>query len=378
MKNFRYILEPYKGTGTRHTCPMCKHKNEFSLYIDTETGLPVDSMVGKCNREMNCGYHYSPADFFKDNPDRTLSATMPRQETPQNQPQPVAVEIPQEFLPTLNRVEHNNLFKFFVSLFGEETTRDVFEAYRVGTSYHWRNHNGYSCVFPQIDAEGRLRQLKVIAYNPDNGKRLHKEHTAERHTKNGYVPDEGNADKVWFAGKHLLNDYDARLTQCFFGEHLINAHSTVGIVESEKTAMIASIYLPDCVWLATGGKNGCKWTSPDVAKVLKGKKVILYPDLKCFDEWRAKADSLNDMGIDTSVSKLLEKTATDEEREQGLDLADFLLRQPPKPKEKQEPQPKVCTTLTIGDVFAMLHEIGIPPERVKFDPYNYSISVSSI
>lgn len=383
MKSYRYILQPYKGTSTRHTCPACNHKGEFSLYIDTETGEPVNESVGKCNREMNCGYHYTPAEFFKDNPDS--QQPIAQRETKQIQ-QPISVEIPKEFIPTQDCIEHNNLFVFMTALFGEQTTRNLFETYKVGTSKHWRNDGGYSCVFPQIDKGGKLRQLKVIAYNPSNGKRLHKEHFAEKHTKNGYIPDEGGSDKVWFAGKHLLNDFNAQLTQCFFGEHLIAKHSIVGIVESEKTAMIASIYFPDCVWLATGGKNGCKWTSESVAKVLKGKTVVLYPDLKCFDEWTAKADKLNAMGINTQVSSLLERTATEEERERGLDLADFLIKQaetnrhqPKAPQEEIKPQheqdSQTKPILTFGDLFATLNELGITPDRVYFDAIRGRISI---
>ena len=31
---------------------------------------------------------------------------------------------------------------------------------------------------------------------------------------------------------------------------------TVALVESEKSALIASFYLPQYLWIATGGKNG--------------------------------------------------------------------------------------------------------------------------
>ena len=31
----------------------------------------------------------------------------------------------------------------------------------------------------------------------------------------------------------------------------------IALVESEKTALIASYYLPQFLWIASGGKNGC-------------------------------------------------------------------------------------------------------------------------
>ena len=49
------------------------------------------------------------------------------------------------------------------------------------------------------------------------------------------------------------------LTKCLFGEHLLSAidekQKTVALVESEKTAIIASSIMPKYIWLATGGKS---------------------------------------------------------------------------------------------------------------------------
>ncbi|MCC8186015.1 MAG: DUF6371 domain-containing protein [Bacteroides sp.] len=180
-----------------------------------------------------------------------------------------------------------------MSHFGEDQSKRVFTLYRVGSSHNWKNNGGYSAAFPQIDITGKLRQIKVIAYNPETGKRLHKEYPAERRTKCGYITDT-DQDKVWFAGKSLLEveDYNANLQQCFFGEHLLKNADRVCIVESEKTAMIVSLYLPEFTWIATGGKNGCRWTSFEVCRLLSGKTVFLYPDLKCFEDWSQKAENL--------------------------------------------------------------------------------------
>ena len=64
----RYILEPYKGMNTRYRCPSCQQQDKtFSLYIDTETGEHIHPSVGRCNRESNCGHHYTPKQYFQDN-----------------------------------------------------------------------------------------------------------------------------------------------------------------------------------------------------------------------------------------------------------------------------------------------------------------------
>lgn len=62
-------------------------------------------------------------------------------------------------------------------------------------------------------------------------------------------------------------------------------------------------------------------------EILKGRDVIIYPDLGAFDDWSKKAQELaRQIGFNVVVSDILEKTATDEERENGYDIADYLIR----------------------------------------------------
>ena len=53
--------------------------------------------------------------------------------------------------------------------------------------------------------------------------------------------------------------------------------------------------------------------------------MILFPDLKATDEWRQRLPMLESVCRRATCSDLLEKMATDEQRSQGLDIADFLL-----------------------------------------------------
>ena len=110
------------------------------------------------------------------------------------------------------------------------------------------------------------------------------------------------------------------LKQCFFGEHLLANDMTkpVAIVESEKTAIIASILHDKYIWLACGSKNGL---SDYKMQILRDRKVMLYPDLGAYSEWYEKSVKYN-----VGISDILERNATQEDRENGLDLADFLLR----------------------------------------------------
>ena len=69
MTQYRYQLERYRGRSTRHVCPQCGRKNVFTRYIDTENNnIYISDNVGKCNRLDKCGYHYTPHQYFTDNP----------------------------------------------------------------------------------------------------------------------------------------------------------------------------------------------------------------------------------------------------------------------------------------------------------------------
>ena len=51
--------------STKNECPNC-HKKTLVLYVDIETDEHVSPIVGRCDREINCGYHYSPKSYFMD------------------------------------------------------------------------------------------------------------------------------------------------------------------------------------------------------------------------------------------------------------------------------------------------------------------------
>jgi hypothetical protein len=133
------------------------------------------------------------------------------------------------------------------------------------------------------------------------------------------------------------------LKQCLFGEHLlIDKTKPVAIVESEKTAVIASIFLPQFVWVAAGSLTSL---NAEKCSILKGRTVILFPDLNGFDKWSSKAKELSHLAIFT-VSDLLERKASKAERKQGFDLADYLIKYDYKAfalpeHEANEPPPAV-------------------------------------
>lgn len=326
----RYILEPYKGMNNRYHCPGCEQRDKtFVRYIDTETGEHIHPSVGRCNRESNCGYHYTPKQYFQDNnisfdAPQTI-AYKPRPVTPQ--PKPVSFVPVEVFKASLKAHKANHFVKFLIDLFGVEVASQLVSHYFIASSKHW---NG-ATVFWQIDAQGKIRTGKIMLYSPTTGKRVKEpfNHITWVHT--------------------LLKIPNDETRKCLFGEHLlIDKTKPVAIVESEKTAVIASVYLPQYIWLAVGSLTNL---SAEKCSILKGRTVILFPDLNGFEKWSSKAKELSHL-TNFIVSDLLERKATEAERQSGFDLADYLIMFNYKDfifvPDKKDPAPPVQPLIVIN------------------------------
>ncbi len=309
MSEYRFHLEKYR-CGSKMDCPNCGKKRCFVRYIDEQGTVHFPSSVGKCDHEQNCGYHYTPRAYFQDNPDALSNddrriERMFRQSVIHTQPASVEPSyIPDRIVrATLSHYEINPLYRYLCGVFGVEETARLFNLYRVGTSAKW----GGSTVFWQTDEAGRVRTGKVMLYNPSTGRRV----------------KEPQVRVSWAHSELRLPDFNLR--QCLFGQHLLPLYpdKTVILVESEKLAVIASHYMPDVLWLATGGKH--IGFNVQTVEALRGRDVVLLPDLGATEAWREKQPMLQSICRSVAVSTLLEDMATDEQRSQGLDIADFLL-----------------------------------------------------
>ena len=72
---YRFTLDK---SSKKFICPSCKKKT-FVRYIENETKQFIRSDVGRCDREINCGFHYSPKAFFKDNEWKNNRTSAPEQ-----------------------------------------------------------------------------------------------------------------------------------------------------------------------------------------------------------------------------------------------------------------------------------------------------------
>ena len=324
MNEHRFVLQPYKGPSTRHTCPQCEKPKTFVWYVDSEGEVSFPDFVGRCGREANCTYHYTPRQFFAEYPDHkpgkadsparsmTHRTSPPATRTVKNE-LPLSLMDAEVVARSLNHYERNNLITYLCQRLGETAAMELATLYQIGTSNHWQKQG--ATVFWQRDEKQQVRGGKIMLYDPVTGKRRKDE---------AYKP-------TWVHSVLRLPGFT--LTQCLFGLHLLplRPDAVVAIVESEKTALIAAALYPGFIWLATGGKDGL---NIDRCRVLSGRKVVLYPDLSAdgsaYTKWSQRAIELAAAisGLKIIVSKYLEEQATDQQRKDGLDLADFLSEPP--------------------------------------------------
>jgi len=281
-------------------CPSCLHKT-LVLYLDNSTGIPLDPEVGKCDRLDKCKYHKTPKMFYAENPDSLVNSKLPGIVSKPILPKLPSLISEDLFIKTLIGYSDNRFIQYLSMIVGEEAAKDAIHHYKLGSSKHWDG----ATIFWQIDRHNRVRTGKIMQYDSQTGKRIKKP----------------QARISWVHSVLKLPNYN--LSQCFFGEHLlIDTTKTVAIVESEKTAVIASVYFPEFIWLSCGGSEGLNL---EKCSVLQGRRVILFPDCGKYDKWCLKAKELAFI-CSTTVSSLIEKSATERERQDGFDLADYLVR----------------------------------------------------
>lgn len=232
----------------------------------------------------------------------------------------------------------NQLFVFLSNWLGEDVADSIATKYGLASC----NYLGKgSTLFIQRDDKNNIRQIKAMLFNVATGKRCkEKEH-------------EPKIIGRQILAKQLTRRYESiNLVQCYFGSHLLMGNtSPVALVESEKTCMIASLFYPSYVWLATGGKNGCRWYDKDIVNVLKGRDVYLFPDADAVEDWRSRIIEIKQAtGGKVVLIDIMDGKPAPKGKEK-YDIADFLI------DSKRLPQPiAILSTpfesITIDDIVA--------------------------
>jgi hypothetical protein len=335
----RYTLEPYNGIKSRYDCPLCNRRHTLSRYIDTNTGEHIGTEVGRCSRQINCGYHYKPSAYFSKNglpQDRDSYRPLTYQQIAQTSYLPAKL-----LQQSLKGYQHNHLMQYLAKRFGNKAAYEQAKRYLIGSAKHWPG----ASIFWQVDTEGRIRTGKIMLYDAESGKRVKQpfNHITWVHSllsrKSGVDSRESKAQSQKYKVENFrsgltqdlqlktsdlgLRTQDFKTKQCLFGEHLLpaNPDMPVAICESEKSALMAAICYPQLLWLASGSLFGL---TAGKCKCLHGRKVLLVPDVNAYEQWNQKATELSAAmpSAKFTVMQLLESNSTSDEA--GWDIADFL------------------------------------------------------
>lgn len=238
------------------TCPKCGQRRFVPFVLSVDGQTLAGENFGRCDREQSCGYFRYPSFASQ-------IVTAP--------PQPAPVLPPALFhnLPTGNITDNNTLWRAYGRVLGKALKTSLF-FYKCGTD------SDGACVFPQFDGT-YYRTAKSILYDGS-----------------GHRVKNFNAKQLPVRWWHKLPENRNymqchRLSQCFFGQHLLKEfpEAEVAIVESEKTAVLISAIdsrsPQERIWIACGGSQMLKGAID--LSILKGREVTLFPDDGQYFNW---------------------------------------------------------------------------------------------
>ena len=228
---------------------------------------------------------------------------------PKPEPKPVVYSyIPNEWLDRHVSAE-NSLCRCLNQLFDVHLVEYIVKDYRLGC---YESKTADDCVlFPNIDTQGRICNIKVQHYETDirSPRFAHSDH-----------------GQCYWLGRKLASDgvvpHDSVFdNQCLFGAHLLSIYpqATVVLVESPKNAIVGAAACPQYVWVAAGSKN---LLNRRTLQVLRGRRVMVYPDRDAIGEWTEKLQGMHDL-FDCEVSDFCETFAP--EGATKFDIADFII-----------------------------------------------------
>jgi hypothetical protein len=336
--DYQYQLDK---SSKKYLCPECQ-KRRFVRYVDTHTGKVLPYPYGRCDREAKCSFYCNP---YTDGYAKMIQQQTEGYNTTDWKPKPYQ-RVPKKVVPTyfippsiLEQTQNHDYYTlntFIRNLvlnvpypFDIDELEQVVSLYKLGTI--GKGYRKGAVTFPFIDKLHQIRTIQVKQFDNDN----HTTGTDFLHSiLQKYYTTSGQTIPTWLAN-YLTND---KKVSCLFGEHLLNDYplNPVALVEAPKTAVYGTYYfgMPSntkkLLWLATYNLSSLNL---ERCQVLQGRDIILFPDLSengsTFEKWQTKAAAIQKQLPNTRilVSDLLEQNASISERQKGLDLADYLIRQ---------------------------------------------------
>lgn len=203
-------------------------------------------------------------------------------------------------------VERSTLFRHLCGMFPIDEVRRICLEYHVGATSEFGEVPGLASAFPFINAGGNCVDVHLQPYESDGHRWKQKNHPYYQN---------------WLLAKRKQSD--RRAPWPLFGEHLLSHRPTapVGVVESEKTAIIASIAAPGYVWVATASLANLNARR---CAAIRQRDVYVFPDNDGITKWEAKAADLSKEGFNVFFcGQYIADHATPGSKE---DLADIILK----------------------------------------------------
>ena len=272
QNNYTFILDKNTKKGI---CPKCGKSGKFQYYKN----LPQN--YGRCERINSCGYHNKPNNESPETIKELNKMVNQTLEYKTVAPEPTIIYPEKNYIDAILKNQNSNFHKFCINTL--KITPEHLTNWGVGAE------NDYTCFV--LQNKKKVLNLKKTFFF-ENCKRDKKINPLY------LIPKKGT--------KYLM---------CLFGEHLLS-DKIVCLVESEKTAVIASYFYPQFDWLATGGSSGL---SVDKVQVLLKKQVYYLPDADNAGRKNATLDKLKKYNVAFKIVDLYP------ERMDGYDLADAII-----------------------------------------------------
>lgn len=242
--NYKWELE----TGSKkHICPHCKRKS-LTKYVVKGTKTYLGDDFGWCDHQNSCTYHKFPEKDFKGVVKPVMKKELP----------PPKRLIPErDFIQRLLNSKPSVFYKFCNDTLG--ISKDHLTRWQVGAK-------GKFTAFVLSESKGESVNVKFIAYAClDNEKDCKRDKSIKTNGNPVFIPhylgksylkSQGiETEPVKLEGWQDFYSFD----RCFYGEHLWEQAKDTCLVESEKTAVLASYFFPKYNWLSTGGNNGMRF-----------------------------------------------------------------------------------------------------------------------
>lgn len=283
-----------QGSAYKCLCPFHDDRHIGSFVVNTRqnyykcfscgaSGDPIKFVMEYYHKDYTDALRYLAAMYniyIDDEPAPIVAKHEPRKPLP---PTKMVYWNAQIIKTYMHHEQDNNLLKWMLSLPMREehkrNLRNAIQLYLVGTSL-----KGYTAgwtVFPQVDAQLRLRDAKLMAYNPDGHRTKNPDGTGKVNWMRAIMEKAGRFDPDTEHVEH-----------CLFGLHLapMFPRAEICLVESEKSAILCAAFTDpnERLWMATGGMQFFK---PDMLAPLMeaNRDIVLYPDCDGYQAWEEAA-----------------------------------------------------------------------------------------